>query len=74
MSLSIATANRQTERNFYYLLFDNAILSEIVSETNHHIEEKIQVALPITRKSQWYEWDEVGVEEIRVSLNFDYFS
>ena len=55
---------------FSDFFFDDELLRKIADETNRHVQEIIKTAGNITRKSQWYEWKDVSVEEMRVFLGF----
>lgn len=60
--------NPNTASEFFQLFFTDALLEEIVNETNRYAHEKIQKNTPLQKKSIWWSWKDVTLIEIKAFL------
>lgn len=54
--------------DYFQLFFTDDLLSEIVKETNRYAREKIQKVTPLKKRSMWWSWTDVTLEEIKAFL------
>lgn len=53
---------------YFQLFFTDALLLEIVKETNRYANEKILKNTPLRKRSMWWSWKEVDLVEIKAFL------
>lgn len=57
----------ETELEFFQFFSDELLLN-IVNESNRYAKEKIKDAEPVEKTSQWYDWKDITVEEMKAFL------
>lgn len=55
----------QTELEYFQLFFTDNLITEIINETNRYAKEKIQKSTPLRKRSVWWSWQPITLQEMK---------